>query len=75
MSKAILVIDNPDGCNKCKLQIAGEFCDIRCAATDKAIPIRCKKPKWCPLKEIPEGVRRVDFRHLDEDSRIYINLE
>ena len=48
MSKAILVMDMPDSCWRCKLQ---EWANCRIAR-------RCNvdngRPDWCPLKPLPE---------------------
>ena len=49
-------MDMPDSCNQCKLQIGGEFYDIRCVATGRILPLKADKPDWCPLKEITKPI-------------------
>ena len=61
MSKAVLVLDMPKSCNKCKFFNAQyRYCDL------KGLPLKRKNGKygntniskeranWCPLRELPE---------------------
>ena len=65
MSKAILVIDMPSGCNEC---------DIMCQqyyATIKKEELKCgMKPHNCPLKPMPEKQINFTFNELDNASMI-----
>lgn len=51
MSKSVLVIDTPKGCNECRLCFIGNYGVKRCAGKDQAIFLteNQKKPDWCPL--------------------------
>ena len=51
MSKAILVIDMPESCDKCPLLLRHE--EERCCIPEKRNSF-CDKPDWCPLKPAPE---------------------
>ena len=62
MSKAVLVLDMPESCNKCKFfDSEYRYCDL------KGLPLKRKDGKygpvvkiskeravWCPLQELPE---------------------
>ena len=48
MSKAILVMDMPDNCFKCKLQ---DWANCRIA---KKCHTGDSRPDWCPLRELPK---------------------
>lgn len=52
MSKAILVIDMPKSCEKCRFHLnypkVKHYCYIKQRAFDE------DKPDWCPLKEVPK---------------------
>lgn len=57
MSKAILVMDMPDSCDKCPL-FCGHYSDMCCGGLNNR-GINYPYPKdfrqdWCPLKEPPE---------------------
>lgn len=51
MSKAILVIDMPESCDKCPLMFRHE--EERCCMPEGRNSF-CKKPSWCPLKPVPD---------------------
>lgn len=59
MAKAVLVIDMPENCYKCKLGYLGvhrssghtEWC---CKLYPTLIGSHTEKPEWCPLKELPQ---------------------
>ena len=56
MSKAILVIDMPDSCDKCPL-FHGFYTDMTCGANHYGINYPYPKDfrqDWCPLKPAPE---------------------
>lgn len=59
MSKAILVIDMPENCEKCKFNLnypsAKQYCYIQQVAHDE------EKPDWCPLKAIPWKIKSSDL--------------
>lgn len=65
MSKAVLVLDMPEGCNDCVLNNC-HFCDV----TNKNIEsymydiMEVDKPDWCPLKELPDEIHSKEY--LDE---------
>lgn len=64
MSKSILVIDTPEYCSECP---CSDECAEICRAIDSLIVEvngECKKPDWCPLKDVPEE-RNVVF---DDES-------
>ena len=48
MAQAILVMDMPQNCFKCKLQ---NFATCRIA---NKCHVGDKRPDWCPLRELPE---------------------
>ena len=56
MSKAILVMDMPEKCEKCKFNLhypsVKQYCYIMQISHDE------EKPDWCPLKEIPEKIQK-----------------
>ena len=58
MSKAILVMDMPSSCEKCRLHsFVGKDCDVICKVQGQAQSYEEAykgKPKWCPLREVPQ---------------------
>ena len=59
MNKAILVIDMPSCCNECKIRFDDEYSNW--CPYDNPEPNgvfqyveNITKPKWCPLKPVPE---------------------
>ena len=54
MSKAVLVIDMPEGCNDCILNNC-HFCDVTNENIESYMYdiMEVDKPDWCPLKELP----------------------
>jgi hypothetical protein len=50
--KAILVLEMPENCFKCKLQ---DWANCRIV---KGCHIGDTRPDWCPLKEVPEKKNR-----------------
>ena len=63
MSKAILVMDMPDSCDKCPL-FGNHYSDMYCRGLNsKGINYPYPKDfrqKWCPLKELPEKMKYHD---------------
>lgn len=63
MSKAILVIDMPSNCSECPC----EYDYLHCKAYESLYKKRSsspnydEKPKWCPLKEMPNYLLSVDL--------------
>ena len=55
MSKAVLVMNMPENCFKCKLQNWAN-----CKITNKCHVGECR-PDWCPLRELPEKIP--DLKH------------
>ena len=55
MSKAILVMDMPQYCDECDLHYERD-CSDYCSIGNEYIDINVlkSKPKWCPLKEVPQ---------------------
>ena len=56
MSKAILVIDMPESCDKCPL-FHGFYTDMTCGANNYGINYPYPKDfrqDWCPLKPAPQ---------------------
>ena len=56
MSKAILVIDMPESCDRCPL-FHGFYTDMTCGANNYGINYPYPKDfrqDWCPLKPVPE---------------------
>lgn len=72
MSKAILVIDMPESCDKCPFSFdpngTNVFCIIsqekeKYATVIREIPYPYSgKPDWCPLRELP-GEEHNDLRY------------
>lgn len=54
MSKAVLVIDMPEGCNDCVLNNC-HFCNVTNENIESYMYdiMEVDKPDWCPLKELP----------------------
>lgn len=66
MSKAILVIDMPSCCNECPIcasyaESAFSIREYWCTASDNTDVDPYDKPKWCPLKPVPEKIDVPDF--------------
>ena len=64
MSKAILVLDMPNSCNKCPC-FCGHYSDMCCMALNNRT-INYPYPKdfrqrWCPLKELPEETHNNEY--------------
>lgn len=66
MSKAVLVMDMPDGCSECG------FCGCdgdRCFILNEEIPeqtyIDGEKREDCPLRKMPKRKNSVDEEHVD----------
>ena len=63
--KAILVIDMPKDCGECML-LADGFLEKqnrwfdKCWVKQKLLDNDLKKPKWCPLKPMPEKKKTLD---------------
>lgn len=55
MAKAVLLMNMPENCFKCKLQNWAN-----CRITNKCHVGECR-PDWCPLRELPEKIP--DFKH------------
>lgn len=55
MSKAVLVLDMPEGCNDCVLNNC-HFCDVTNENIESYMYdiTEVDKPDWCPLKELPD---------------------
>lgn len=57
MKKAVLVVDMPENCEECDFLEwrkdddwgDGNYCSINGGQC-----LNCKKPDWCPLRELPE---------------------
>ena len=58
MSKAILVIDMPESCDKCPLMFRHE--EERCCMPEGRNSFTTK-PSWCPLKPMPEKIDIPDW--------------
>lgn len=56
--KAVLVIDMPECCGKCKLMDEDYLLNRSCYAHDldsiNITDTKGGKPDWCPLRELPE---------------------
>ena len=50
MSKAILVMDMPESCLDCLCRGFAGICNLK----NKDVKYNGKRPKWCPLKEVPQ---------------------
>lgn len=62
--KAILVLEMPSSCEKCRLHsFVGKDCDVVCQAkgtTQSYEDAYNGKPDWCPLKPMPEKKKTPD---------------
>lgn len=66
MSKAILVIDMPESCEKCPIKNSvgyGKWC---AGFDDTCIDSYPIKPDWCPLKPVPE---KIDVPNWDDNIK------
>lgn len=61
MSKAILVMDMPKNCYECNLRFTNLSCEDICSKDNKYIEVNIfeRKPKWCPLREVPQKRRTI----------------
>lgn len=50
MSKAILVIDMPDSCRECPLELV----KCQCAVNSELMKDNTIRQNWCPLRPMPE---------------------
>lgn len=60
MSKAVLIMDMPSGCDKCPL-CGSHYSDMTCRANGRSINYPYPKEArqdWCPLKPIPNKKER-----------------
>lgn len=65
MEKAILIIDMPQNCAECDFSECrkdqdwgdGDYCTINGGQC-----LNCKRPEWCPLRELPEKKPEVEIR-------------
>ena len=74
MSKAILVLDMPNSCDKCPC-FCGHYSDMCCMALNNRT-INYPYPKdfrqrWCPLKELPDETHNDEY--MDEYCDGYDN--
>ena len=57
MSKAILIMNMPDSCDKCQL-FGNHYSDLCCRAlNNRGINYPCPdnfRQDWCPLRKVPE---------------------
>lgn len=61
MSKAVLIMDMPESCRECPLELIKGQCAVNSEITkDNTI-----KPDWCPLRPMPEKAekRKTDNVH------------
>lgn len=58
MSKAILVIDMPSGCEECQLAVETTYNDMCCITGSRIISYG--KFRWCPLKPLPKKMEGSD---------------
>lgn len=60
MSKAVLFMDMPSSCEKCRLHsFVGKDCDVICVVKGKTQSYEeayKSKPDWCPLKPMPNKI-------------------
>ena len=59
MSKSILIFDTPSRCGECPIcaswqSSAFSIREYWCTASDNISVDSDDKPRWCPLKELPE---------------------
>lgn len=66
MSKAILVIDMPESCDKCPFLFRHE--EERCCWVESRNSFTTK-PSWCPLKPAPE---KQDVWYDDDEGSAWI---
>lgn len=67
MGKSMLIIDTPNGCGGCPClrhrDYVGWVCEAKSEIINKPIPQNClekhKRPRWCPLKKLPDKVEKV----------------
>ncbi len=50
-NKSVIVLKTPETCNGCKLSYG--LVGWHCILTGKSVNLM-KKPKWCPLRDLPE---------------------
>ena len=58
MSKAVLVMDMPESCDKCTLCCMTPYGEYMCCKMRKNVPDG-EKPDWCPLRELSEHKRTI----------------
>lgn len=71
MSKAILIMDLPDSCDKCPL-FGGHYSDMCCKGlNNKTIDYPYPKDfrqRWCPLQDLPDEEESSDCFDEHEDG-------
>ena len=76
MAKAVLVMDMPESCVECNLNYMiplGSRLRCHAFALGKAIDSNTReKPKWCPLRELPERVPGGDRSFKKYIKNIYV---
>ena len=65
MAKAVLVMDMPENCFKCKLQNWAN-----CKITNKCHVGGCR-PDWCPLRELPEKIPELKSGYEEVSTSIH----
>lgn len=64
MAKAVLIMNMPENCFRCKLQNWAN-----CKITNKCHVGECR-PDWCPLRELPE--RETEMTDADDLGNDYV---
>lgn len=64
MAKAVLVMDMPENCFKCKLQNW-----LNCRITNKCHAGECR-PNWCLLRELPEKIPDLEHGYENVEKSI-----
>ncbi len=71
MAKAVLIMDMPKSCDRCKFKLNvpcnRNYCYISHNSCDK----ECSKPDWCPLRKLPEHKRTIGTE--SECNKILMN--
>lgn len=63
--ESVIVLKTPKTCNECKLSYG--LVGWHCILTGKSVNLM-KKPKWCPLRDLPEKDTKSYFPDEFEDG-------
>lgn len=70
MAKAVLVMDMPESCDRCRFKLNVPYNRNYCYINQNSCDKECRKPDWCPLRELPE--RETEMTDADDLGKDYV---